>query len=72
MIADQQQKRFAPGKIPPAKNGMAVTSGLALLHELQSAGMTARGGCVRFLIAGADDDADFIDPCGQYLFDDDP
>ena len=61
MIANQKEKWLPGGKFARAENGVAVTARLRLFDELQMAALCAGGGSVSFLVAGANDHADFLD-----------
>ncbi len=71
MVADQQRERVAAGERRGAGDGVAVAEGLGLLDEVQASGVRARGLAVEAVVAGGNDDGDFLDAAGEDFLEDD-
>src|SRR6266516_3619422 len=71
MIADEQKERRGIDEGLGAGDGVAVAERLELFDEMQAAVMLAGGGAVGGLIAGVNDDANFLDAGGEDFFNDD-
>jgi len=71
MVADEQEERVFSAKRRGAMHGVRIAQRGGLLDERQAPGMRPGGGAIGRFVAGADHDADLIDPGPEDLLDDD-
>jgi len=72
MVADEVKERFFADEIARAKEGVAVTERFDLFDEMKFAGEIAGGGAIGGLVAGANDEANFIHARAEGFLDNDP
>ena len=65
VVADHEQKRIIARESGGAVNGVGIAEGFRLLDETHVAGVRASGFSVGGLVAGTDDDGDFLDAGGS-------
>ncbi len=71
VVAHHVKEGVGGGEVAGAEDGVAVAERLGLWDEVQTGRVAARGVGVTGLVAGPDDDADFLNVGGEGLFDQD-